>query len=75
MHTQAVLYTPVGVEKLTYTLSPLTNAKGEALPTEAFETGFVRYVMTDELNKDGKGGMRLPPRPFHLRLYTRGRSD
>ncbi|MEG0887031.1 MAG: DUF4091 domain-containing protein [Bacteroides sp.] len=61
VHTQAVLYTPVGVEKLTYTLSPLTNAKGEALPTEAFETGFVRYVMTDELNKDGKGGCGYRP--------------
>lgn len=61
VNAQAVLYTPDGVDQLTYTLSSFTGPKGETLPREAFETGFVRYVMTDELNKNGTGGCGYRP--------------
>ncbi|MBP6065344.1 glycoside hydrolase domain-containing protein [Bacteroides sp.] len=61
VQAQAVVYTPGGIDRLTYTLSEFTNSAGETLPATAFEAGFVRYVMTDELNKDGKGGCGYRP--------------
>ena len=60
-HAQAVVYTLKGIDRLNYSLSTFTNSKGETLPADAFETGFVRYVMTDELNKNGKGGCGYRP--------------
>lgn len=42
---------------LTYEISDLVHKKDRRtkISDENFLTGFVRYVMTDELNKDGKG--------------------
>lgn len=56
VNAQAVVWSGVDVSDLTITLTSFQNTKGEQLPSEAFQTGPVRYVMTDELNKDGKGG-------------------
>lgn len=55
VHTQALLWTNVDLEDVTVKASALTSrsAVGNAL---LVSTHFVRYVMTDELNKDGKGG-------------------
>ena len=55
VNAQAVVWTGSEVENLKCTLSDLKNNKGGLLPSDAWNIGFVRYVMTDELNKDGKG--------------------
>lgn len=61
LHAQAVVWTGTDVEKLNYSFSEFKNAKGEVLPADALSGGFVRYVMTDELNKDGRGGCGYRP--------------
>ncbi len=53
---------PVPTSKgLNYSFSEFKNSKGDVLPADAFSGGFVRYVMTDELNKDGRGGCGYRP--------------
>lgn len=44
--------------ELSYTITPLVHVKNkrQTISPENYFTGFVRYVMTDELNKDRKGG-------------------
>lgn len=45
-----------GVEKqLSYSISELTKDNSQSIGIEPTHAGFVRYVMTDELNKDGRG--------------------
>lgn len=61
VNAQAVVWTGSEVENLNCTLSDLKNNKGGVLPSEAWNIGFVRYVMTDELNKDGKGACGYRP--------------
>lgn len=61
LHAQAVVWTGVDVKNLNYTLGTFKNAKGDVLPADAFGGGFVRYVMTDELNKDGRGACGYRP--------------
>lgn len=51
---QAVLYTPKELQNVTLTATDLKNGKN-TIPSSAVKLSFVRYVMTDELNKDGKG--------------------
>lgn len=53
---QAVVWTADGAEDLKCSVTALKAGRGDVIPQECIETGFVRYVMTDELNKDGKGG-------------------
>lgn len=55
IHAQALLWTKTALEGVTVTASDLTNGS-RMLPASAIRTHFVRYVMTDELNKDRKGG-------------------
>lgn len=55
VNAQAVVWTGSELSDLNCTLSDFKNNKGEFIPADACEVGFVRYVMTDELNKDGKG--------------------
>lgn len=52
---QLVVWTPEALDKLSFIVSDLTSGK-ETISKDNVRTGFVRYVMTDELNKDGKGG-------------------
>lgn len=55
VNAQAVVWTGTDVHSLNYDFTKFKNSKGDVLPASAFKAGFVRYVMTDELNKDGKG--------------------
>lgn len=52
---QLVVCTPEVLEQLSFSVSDLTSGK-ETIGRDCVQTGFVRYVMTDELNKDGLGG-------------------
>lgn len=52
---QLVVWTPEALDNLSFIVSDLTSGK-ETISKDNVRTGFVRYVMTDELNKDGKGG-------------------
>lgn len=63
LNAQAVVWTGAELNQLNYALSTFTNSKGDVLPKEAFGGGFVRYVMTDELNKDGRGACGFRPDP------------
>lgn len=55
INAQAVLWTKENLEGATITVSDLKNGSA-VIPSSAVTTNFVRYVMTDELNKDRKGG-------------------
>lgn len=52
---QAVLYTPYDLRDVQLATDGLRNGK-YTIPNSAVTLSFVRYVLTDELNKDGKGG-------------------
>ena len=52
---QLVVWTPEALDNLSFIVSDLTSGK-ETISKDNVRTGFVRYVMTDELNKDVKGG-------------------
>ena len=52
---QLVVWTPEALDNLSFIVSDLTSGT-ETISKDNVRTGFVRYVMTDELNKDGKGG-------------------
>lgn len=52
---QAVLWTRNALDDVTVTASDLRNGQA-VISASAVQASFVRYVMTDELNKDGKGG-------------------
>ncbi|MCC8143809.1 MAG: DUF4091 domain-containing protein [Tannerellaceae bacterium] len=55
VNAQAVLWTSKPLEKATIQVSDLRNGSS-VIPATAANASFVRYIMTDELNKDGKGG-------------------
>lgn len=55
VNAQAVLWTKAPIDDATITVSDLSKGN-ERIPASAVTTHFVRYVMTDELNKDRKGG-------------------
>ena len=55
VNAQAVLWTKAGLEDASITVSDLKSGSS-IIPSSAITTNFVRYVMTDELNKDRKGG-------------------
>ena len=52
---QAVVWTKTGASALRYEISDFKGPHGQVIPADRFETGFVRYVMTDGLNSDGGG--------------------
>lgn len=60
VHAQALVSTGRKVEGLEYVISDLKGKKG-LIPSSAIEAGFMRYVMVDELNKDGKSGCSRRP--------------
>lgn len=55
VNAQAVLWTKADLEGATIQVSDLRNGSS-VIPASAINTNFVRYVMTDELNKDRQGG-------------------
>lgn len=63
VHAQAVIWTGTDIDKLNYSFTEFKKGKNNVIPANAFSGGFVRYVMTDELNKDGRGA--CGPRPDH----------
>ena len=61
VHTQLVIWTTTAQPAVSIQSSGLEDGKGHKIAANAITTGFVRYVMTDELNKDGSGcGFRKP---------------
>jgi len=54
---QAVFFTSQDIENVSVTSTPLKNGKN-IIPSSAISISFVRYVMTDELNKPGKDGYK-----------------
>jgi hypothetical protein len=54
VNAQAVLRTEIDLHDVTVAVSDLTSGQS-VIPASAVSINFVRYVMTDELNKDGKG--------------------
>jgi len=60
VNAQAVVWTKTALTNVNATVSDLTNGTS-VIPASAIELSFVRYVMTDELNKDGKGGCSSRP--------------
>lgn len=59
---QAVLWTNKALEDVAVTAGDLRGPGGAVIPASAIAASFVRYVMTDELNKDGKGGCGHRPK-------------
>ena len=55
VNAQAVVWTGTEVKDLNFSFTDFKDKKGNSLSDEAFKAGFIRYVMTDELNKDGRG--------------------
>lgn len=55
VNAQAVLWTSADIDNVEVEVSTFKGKNG-VIPSSAVKTSFVRYVMTDELNKDGKGG-------------------
>lgn len=55
VHAQALLWTRHSLEGVALTVGDLRNGSS-TIPASAATARFVRYVMTDELNKDGRGG-------------------
>jgi hypothetical protein len=58
---QAVVWTARTAADITYEISDLRGKEDSKIPSACIETGFVRYVMADELNKDGSSGCSSRP--------------
>lgn len=55
VNAQAVLWSAAPLSKVSVSVSDLKGAGKNSIPATAIKTNLVRYVMTDELNKDGRG--------------------
>jgi len=55
VNAQAYFWTKEAVKKLSASVSALKGKGDAVIPSSAITTNMVRYVMTDELNKDGRG--------------------
>ncbi len=62
VNAQALIWTKNGLSGATLTVSDLINGSLK-IPSSAIKTNFIRYVMTDELSKDGKTGCGHRPDP------------
>ena len=62
VNAQAVLWTKADLSEASITVSDLKNGSS-VIPASAIRPGFVRYVMTDELSKDGTTGCGHRPDP------------
>lgn len=58
---QLVVSAATPINQLRIELSDLQSSKGSTISTQKALKGFVRYVMTDGLNKDGQGGCGVRP--------------
>jgi len=55
VHTQLLISTKTPIQHLRIAAGELKDNKGHSIPAAAVTTGFVRYVLTDSLNKEGHG--------------------
>ena len=55
VHTQVLVCTKAPIKDLRITAGALKDGKGHSIPASAVTTGFIRYVITDSLNKEGHG--------------------
>lgn len=55
VHGQAVIWGGVDCKGINLKVSDLVGGNGMRIPASAVKANFVRYVMTDEVNKDKKG--------------------
>ena len=60
VNMQAVVWTKTDLSDVRLSVSDLTSGSA-VIPSSAVKPSFVRYVMTDELNKDGRGGCGYRP--------------
>src|SRR5688572_12000022 len=60
VHTQLLIWSKTAINNLRVTGSALFDGKGHNIPASAITTGFIRYVLTDSLNKEGHG-CGIPP--------------
>ncbi|RBL92662.1 DUF4091 domain-containing protein [Chitinophaga flava] len=72
VHTQFLLWTANPLTDVSIEAGALQGGKGAIIPASAVTTGFVRYVMTDELNKDGSGCGYRKPENFDSSLVADG---
>ncbi|QJB35287.1 DUF4091 domain-containing protein [Chitinophaga oryzae] len=72
VHTQFLIWTTRTLNGVSVATGALQGSKGATIPTSAITTGFVRYVMTDELNKDGSGCGYRKPENFDSSLVADG---
>ncbi|WP_202182941.1 DUF4091 domain-containing protein [Chitinophaga solisilvae] len=72
VHTQVVIWTTRPLTAVNIINGPLKGAGNASIPASAVTTGFVRYVMTDELNKDGSGCGYRKPENFDSSLVADG---
>ncbi len=55
VHTQVLVCTKTPIKDLRITAGILKDGKGHHIPASAVTTGFIGYVITDGLNKEGHG--------------------
>ena len=60
VHTQLLIWTTALLSGVNIQTSDLKNNNGVKIPASAITTGFIRYVMTDGLNRSGSG-CGIPP--------------
>ena len=56
VHAQFAVYGNEYIRSLNFEVSDLQSKQGDVIRQDRLLRGFVRYVMTDELNKNGKSG-------------------
>lgn len=61
VHQQAVIWSGVDCKGISPKVSDLVGGNGGRIPAAAVKASFVRYVLTDELNKDKKGACGYRP--------------
>lgn len=61
VHEQALIWGGSDCKAVTPVVSDLVGPGGSRIPASAVKANFVRYVMTDELNKGGRGGCGYRP--------------
>lgn len=60
VHAQLLVWTKKAIRELRITAGVLKDGRGHSIPASAVTTGFIRYVLTDGLNKEGYG-CGIPP--------------
>ncbi|MFX1703719.1 DUF6067 family protein [Chitinophaga sp. CC14] len=72
VHTQLVIWSAAAQREVSIQASALQDGKGNKIAASAVTTGFVRYVLTDGLNKDGGGCGYRNPKDFDSSLVADG---